>query len=72
MDYKSNKSKHFGELLERMSEEDKILVLDLEKYTRLLVHTYDLVGEIDPKIFASLARTSRKLQVLYEAVHDRQ
>lgn len=69
--YKSNKSEHFRKLLENPTEESEALIVNLESYARLLVHGYDLMGDIDPKAYVGLARAVKKLQMLYEETYDR-
>lgn len=66
--YESNRSVHFAKWLGEMNEEKLVLIVELERQTRLLVHLFDLMGDVDEKTFAAVARASRKLQSYYEEV----
>ena len=66
MEYKSNKTEHFKKLLENPDEETLALIVSLESYARLLVHGYDLMEDFDAKAYVGLARTVKKLQMMYE------
>jgi len=69
MNYKSTRSEKFIKWLEGATAEwvtkSKRLV-ELEKSARLVVHQYDLTGDIDPKDMGLLSRAVKQLQSDYE------
>lgn len=66
-EYKSNRSDKFRVWLKELDEEKIMRLVDLERYSRLIVHTYDLTGDIDNKALRGLARSVKQIQEEYES-----
>lgn len=66
MDYKSNRSDLFRLWLAEMNESKLEDLLQLEKAARLLVHRYDLIGEVSTSDIHGVARIAKKIQSQYE------
>lgn len=61
-----DRSEKFREWLKDLTPEKVEHLVKLEKQARLLIHVFDLVGEIDTKAFHNLARVSHEIKAAYE------
>jgi hypothetical protein len=67
---KADRSIKFRKWLEELTPEKMDKMIAMEKYVRILVHVFDLVGEVDTKAFHGLARTSREIRTEYETIES--
>jgi hypothetical protein len=61
-----DRSDKFREWLKEMTPEKVEKLVMMEKQVRLLIHVWDLINEIDVRVFHNLARVSHKIRKEYE------
>lgn len=61
-----DRSKRFEKWLDNADQRKKDKLIQLEKQVRILIHVYNLVGEVDAKALHALARISHEIKTEYE------
>lgn len=62
----NDRSELFREWLKDMTPEKIDKLVRLEKSARLLMHVWNLIGEVDLKVLHNLARVSHQIKEEYE------
>lgn len=63
----SKKSEKFKKYIEELTPEKVEQLIELEQGARMVVHIFDLVGEVSVREIHGLARAQKKLMECYEA-----
>lgn len=61
-----DRSKRFEKWLDNADQRKKDKLIQMEKQVRILIHVFDLIGEVDQKAFHALARISHEIKTEYE------
>jgi hypothetical protein len=62
----ADRSEMFRKWLENPTEERVNKLVQMEKSVRLLIHVWNLIGEVDIKALHNLARVSHQIKSEYE------
>lgn len=62
----ADRSKKFEEWIREPTDDKIEYLVRLEKQVRILIHVFNLIGEVDAKAFHNLARLSHEIRKHYE------